>query len=193
MSQNTCLLPYPRQKKSQAGRDLPVEDVRKMPALQFDFLTETAKMSERTTKWMKRLWVMSASALILSNLSVMIRKSITFWGLSTMPKSPGIDYYVQETSNISMPKSPRIYLIHVGKAGGTTLTRALMLDNTTAPINPHYMDTSGRVIVPFNVAARAVKCMGSKARVATKTTVGRDGNITFKIHGDWKEGTSTCY
>ena len=179
--------------KDQAGGDLPVEDVREPPALRYDFLTKCANKSERTTTWLKRLWVMSAFALILSNLPVTLWKSIAYLGSSTIPKSPGMDYDVQEISNITMPTSPRIYLIHVGKAGGTTLTRALMLDNTTAPIDPHYVDKSGRVIVPYNVAAIAVKCMVNMARVATVTTVGPDGNITFNIHGDWKEGTSACY
>ncbi|KAL3822046.1 hypothetical protein ACHAXA_007839 [Cyclostephanos tholiformis] len=91
-----------------------------------------------------------------------------------------------------MPNSPRIYLIHVGKAGGTTLTRALMLDNTTAKLDPNYKDEYGRVILPHNVAARSVQCMVKKARVATEMAVA-DVNITFKIHDNWIEGTSACY
>jgi hypothetical protein len=135
-----------RRQKDQAGGDLPVEDVREPPALRYDFLTKCANKSERTTTWMKLLWVMSAFALILSNLPVTLWKSIAYLGSSTIPKSPGMDYDVQEISNITMPTSPRIYLIHVGKAGGTTLTRALMLDNTTAPIDPHYVRTGHRPV-----------------------------------------------
>ena len=168
--------------KDQAGGDLPVEDVREPPALRYDFLTKCANKSERTTTWMKLLWVMSAFALILSNLPVTLWKSIAYLGSSTIPKSPGMDYDVQEISNITMPTSPRIYLIHVGKAGGTTLTRALMLDNTTA---------SGG----FNVAARAVKCMVDKesksqffSGLFSKRNVGSVGIIS-----DWKEGFSACY
>ncbi len=111
----------------------------------------------------------------------MLRKSIAYLGSRPIPKRLGMDYDVQEASNISMPKSPRIYLIHVGKAGGTTLTRALMLDNTTA---------SG-----YNVAARAVKCMVEKetksrfsSGLFSKRNVGPDRNI-----GDWEQGTSACY
>ena len=105
-----------------------------------------------------------------------------YLGSSTIPKSPGMEYDVKETSIITMPKNPRIFLIHVGKAGGTTLTRALMLDNTTA---------SGG----YNVAARAVKCIVDKesksqffSGLLSKRNVGSDGNIS-----DWKEGISACY
>ena len=168
--------------KDQAGGNLPVKDVRKPPALRYDFLTKCANKSERTTTWMKLLWVMSAFALILSNLPVTLWKSTAYLGSSTIPKSPGMEYDVKETSIITMPKNPRIFLIHVGKAGGTTLTRALMLDNTTA---------SGG----YNVAARAVKCIVDKesksqffSGLFSKRNVGSDGNIS-----DWKEGISACY
>ena len=61
---------------------------------------------------------------------------------TTSNKTPSI-VVRDKNASIMMPENPRIYLIHVGKAGGSTLVRALRLHDTT----------------------RAVKCMVNETRV----------------------------
>lgn len=141
----------------QSGRD----------AAEYDSLDKTAKMYKRTARLMKRTWMWSALALTLTKLPLLQWKPIACLG---------IECDAEESSNSSstIPQSPRIYFIHVGKAGGTTLTRALMLDNTT--------------VNGDNVAARAVRCTVSK-----RGKVDPDGNIMLKIGVGWKDAASVCY
>jgi hypothetical protein len=61
---------------------------------------------------------------------------------TTRNKTPSI-VVRDKNASIMMPENPRLYLIHVGKAGGSTLVRALKLIDTT----------------------RAVKCMVNETRV----------------------------